>query len=297
MFKNAIFYRLEGFEHSADALLETLKGRPFEPCGKFQFSSVGWVSPAGGDADYLRTGSGAHLMSLCFETKSIPAGVVEIRLQERIEEHEQKHGEPPSKKDIKDIKDDIKLKLVPFAFPKRDVVNLLIATDGSWLLVDASSASKAEKVLKVLRQDLGSLKAFPYEIGRSPLVVMTQWLEQREAPEKVSLPGYCVLVSEDAESVVCKNMDLFSDEIGHHLDTGKKVESLTLNHDSRLTFSLDKNLIVKGLSFDKSLEPEEDEMEEDEDKKQSYLIDGWLASLVPEFNAVRGFMIEQFDLS
>jgi len=294
MFKNVIFYNLSDFNLDDAALTDALQRNPFEPCGKFDLKSEGWVAPAGGDTEFVRTINGATLISLCVEKKSIPSSIIKMRLAEKVEDHEARHGEKPSKKDQRAMKDDIVFELTPLAFPKQDVIRVIISADRKWIALDTSSAKKAEDVLAFLRNDLGSMKATPVTPETPVEPVLTQWLTTQELPEKISLPGDCSLNDHDGGVVTCKNLDLFSEEVQNHLGSGKTVTKMAVNFDERMTFTLDATLILKSVKFDGSLTPEVDESEDDEEAQLCYLTDGWLASLAPEFNAAFNFLNEQF---
>mgnify|MGYP000069981491 CR=1 FL=1 len=294
MFKNIIFYNLVDFDLDDDSLTQALQKSPFEPCPKFSLKSTGWVGPAGGDTEYVRSINGATLVTLCNESKTLPGSLIKLKLAEKVAEHKARHQEAPSKKEVRMLKEDVKMELTPNAFPKQTVTNILLSSDRRWLAVDAASASKAEEVLAYLRSDLGSLKVTPLTVSANVEPVFTQWLTSQSLPEKVSLPGDGTLSDQDGGQLTCRNLDLFSDEVGMHLKAGKTVTKLTIDFDQRMTFTLDGTLILKGLKFDGSLVPKIEDEEDDDIAKACYLADGWITSLAPELEIVNSFLNDHF---
>lgn len=61
------------------------------------------------------------------ETRALPSSVVNRKAKERVAHIETTTGRKPGKKEIRDIKDDIRLGLQPIAFPKQ-------VTVGTWML-------------------------------------------------------------------------------------------------------------------------------------------------------------------
>ena len=233
------------------------------------------------------------LISLCTEKKKIPSQAIKALLAEKIEEHTDRHGEEPSRKEIKDLKDASSLELVPRAFTAQSHVRFLFSADKKWVAVDCSSQGSAEKALEFLRNNLGSLKVVPLQ-SSSVERVLTSWLNAKETPETTSLTGTCSLTDNDGGTVSCVNLDLFGDEIQNHLSSGKTVVKMTILYDDRISFSLDKTLVLKSINYDGSMHPELNDDDMDEVAQAAYLIDGWLATLAPELNSLFGFIGGEF---
>jgi len=253
-FKNLALYRFtEPFTLAADELEEKLNDKRFRPCGSHDEFSLGWTSPAGNTTEQLIHASNGFMM-LCLkkEEKVIPAAVINEMLQEKVSEKEQQEARKLSKKERSTIKDELIFELLPRAFSFSKKTYAYIDPKGGWMVVDATSAKKAEDLLSHLRKCLGSLPVVPVNTVDKPTIIMTQWLTDKNAIAKdLLVEDECELRStEDEGSIIrCKRHDLALPEITNHLDNGKQVIKLALNWTDRLSFILDENLAIKRLKF------------------------------------------------
>ena len=252
-FKNLTLYRFtEDFTLASDEFEQKLQQMPFRPCGQQEESSFGWTAPLGRNSDQLvHTANGFMMLCAKTEEKVLPAAVINELVQEKILDTEDQQGRKLSKKERTAIKDEICFELLPKAFSFSRKTYAYIDPQNGWLIVDSSSAKKAEDLLSNLRKCLGSLPVVPPVTAEKPVAVMTQWLLTQEAPGDISIEDECELRSPEQEGgiVRCKRHDLTLPEIKNHLDTGKQVIKLAISWADRISFVVDENLSIKRLRF------------------------------------------------
>ena len=251
-FKNLAVYRFtEAFTHSIEELEEKLADKRFHPCGKQDISRYGWTPPSG-SAEALAYASSGFIM-LCGkkEEKVLPSQVINEMLQEKVAELEQAESRKLSGKEKSRLKDELIFELLPRAFAFSRKTYAYIDPKGGWIVVDAASAKKAEDLLSLLRQSLGSLPVVPLTSADKPALVMTDWLKNQTEPGDIVIEDECELRSQSDEGSIirCKRHDLRAPEILNHLDNDKLVIKLALSWADRLSFVLDENLGVKRLKF------------------------------------------------
>lgn len=252
-FKNLGIFRLtEEFTLTPEELEQKLESMAFRHCGPHEESSFGWTAPLGKTGKQLVHSSNGFMM-VCGkkEEKVLPAAVLNELIQEKTLETEEQQGRKLSKKERAAIKDELVFELLPKAFTFSRKIYAYIDPKGGWLIVNTASTKSAEDLLSALRKCLGSLPAIPLNTIDKPVVTMTQWLINNQAPEDITIEDECELRSpEEAGGIIrCKRHDLALPEIRNHLDTGKQVIKLAVNWADRLSFIIDDNLAIKRLRF------------------------------------------------
>jgi recombination associated protein RdgC len=252
-FKNLGIFRLtEEFTLTPEELEQKLESMAFRHCGPHEEFNFGWTAPIGKTGRQLVHSSNGFMM-LCGkkEEKVLPAAVLNEMIQEKTLETEEQQGRKLSKKERTAIKDELIFELLPKAFTFSRKIYAYIDPKGGWLIVNTASAKSAEDLLSALRKCLGSLPAIPINTLDKPVVTMTQWLINNQAPEDITIEDECELRSpEEAGGIIrCKRHDLALPEIRNHLDTGKQVIRLAVNWADRLSFIIDDNLAIKRLRF------------------------------------------------
>lgn len=252
-FKNLTLYRFtEDFTLTAEALEQKLQQMPFRPCGKHEESSFGWSAPLGRNSEQLvHTTNGFMMFCAKKEEKVLPAAVINEMVAEKILDAEDREGRKLSKKERTAVKEAVCFELLPKAFAFSRQTYAYIAPQHGWLIVDASSAKKAEDVLSHLRKCLGSLPVVPPVTVEKPVNVLTQWLLTQQTPSDIVIEDECELRAPEQEGGIirCKRHDLTLPEIKNHLDTGKQAIKLAVSWADRLSFIVDDTLSIKRLRF------------------------------------------------
>lgn len=271
--KNLHLYRLSpNHGLSIEQLQTQLSAKPFQPCGSQDLSNQGWVPPASHTPDlYTVAHDGVVLVALKTEEKLLPASVVRQQVEDRVQEIEAAEHRKVGRKEMRDLRDDVTMQLLPRAFVRQRVLRAMIDLNLNLVWVESASEGKAEDFLSHLRETLGNLPAHLLQTAVTPQTAMTTWLEQG-APEGFTLDADCELRSPGDESAVIRisRHNLDCDEVRQHLDNGKVVTRLGLSWNDHLSFLLTEKLEIKRLAM---LDVLEDNLEEAGAEDQAALFD------------------------
>lgn len=252
-FKNLLVYRFtKPFSLSAEELDEQLAQKPFMPCGSQDMITSGWVAPIGlPDAPLVHANGGCLMVCLQRQQKVLPASVVNEVLAEKVEEIKEAEDRAVGRKERQELKDQIIFELLPRAFSRTGKLYAYIDTAQQLLIVNASSPNRADELVSVLRETIGTVPVIPLRSPRAPTAAMTEWLQSGSGPAEFALGGECELRDKADETAVirCKNQDLQSPEIKNHLDSGMLASKLELIWDGGIECLVDSNLAVKRLRF------------------------------------------------
>lgn len=250
-FKNALTYRLTEDTDFSD-IEEKLKNKLCHPCGIGQFSSYGFTVPYGGiDAPLTRQVNGYILVATKKEERILPASVIKKELDSKVGFIEQRDSRKVFKKEKDQLKDEIIASLLPQAFIKEQYTHAIINPMDGLIIVDASSSSKAEALLSLLREVLETLPIRPIAVKNPPALILTDWVRKQSAPRNFSLREECVLKDchEQGGFISCKKQDLTTEEVRSHIYSGMQVTKLALDWFDKILFVLDEKLAIRNIKF------------------------------------------------
>lgn len=294
-FKNVVVY---SFSESADlsfrsSINDALLAAPFQPCSELQQISMGFVKPL----PYSEEDCRAHgfddcdFITLKIQSKSIPGGAVKKIVNDRIEQIEVNENRKVSGREKAEIKDRVINELLPKALPQDSLMQGYIDYAHRLIIVNASSAKKAENYISCLRKSLGGLPVTPYATLLSPQSVMTSWLSTRFPDQFVQNYG-AILAMPDDGAIKIKNVDLLSKEVTDHLQSGGEVSQISLIWEDRVNFDLTNALLLQKIIFtDLAMEEfhqEEHESEQEWDKASFLLFSSTLNRLLSEITEAMG---------
>lgn len=291
-FKNIQAYRFtKSFELTAETLHEQLAEHAFVPCGSQDLNRMGWVAPLGRHGSELVHSTNGYLM-VCLkrQDKLLPPAVVNEELEEKALAIEESEARKLPRKERMNLKDEIIFSLLPKAFARSSLQFAYISPKDNTLVVDASSAKRAEELLSELRDAVGSLSVIPLTAKNQPIDVMTTWVHNAQPDEGFVLGEECELRDNaDIKSIIrCKNQDLAATEIVNHLKASMHVSKLALAWQDRIECVIDENLSIKRLRFSDLVHEKATEVEAD-DAAQQFDVDfsimalelsGFLKSLI-----------------
>jgi recombination associated protein RdgC len=181
------------------------------------------------------------------EDRLLPASVVNDMLAKKLDEIEQKEGRKPGGRTRKRIKDELITDLLPRAFVKPSRTDALLDLEHGIVVVDTSSRKNGENVVSEIRRALGSFPALPLNAEVAPRNVLTGWIAGEPLPEGFSLGDECELRDPIDQGAIVKvqRMELQSDEIAKHLESGKQVTRLALMLDDHVSFVLGEDMVVR----------------------------------------------------
>lgn len=246
-------YRLGPDGPASMAAIETALARDrFAECGLTQPLSMGWVEPRGvAHGPLIEVIDGQWLMALQTEQRILPAAVVRRRAEELAAQIEQATGRKPGKKQMRELKDQATLDLLPMSFTKRAEVRIWIAPAQRLLMIDAGSNARADLAVTQLTKSLVGLSAQGIQTAHSASTAMTDWLATGEAPAGFAIDRDCELKAGDGEKSTVRyaRHALDIDEIRGHLKAGKLPTRLALTWQGRVSFTLTESLQIKKLAF------------------------------------------------
>lgn len=262
-FKNLRVYHFTQKFSWDETSVTSLEERRFSPCARSEPASVGWIPPLGQeDGPLVHELSDFVLVCLKKEEKVLPASAINAELDVRKEAYQNEHARPMPRKEQQSLKEDITHQMLPQAFSKYGITWAIIDLTGQRLLVDASSASKAEELTAVLRSCLGSLPVKPWGAEHPGHHFFTEWVAKQTPPHPFTIGFEAELRGErDDDSVVrFKNHDLTTEEVALHLQHGKQVTQLALEWSERLSFTLADDYAIKKLRFSDILKEQLDDV-------------------------------------
>ncbi len=292
-FRNLQLYRLPvGWTLAADTLQEKLSARRFQPCGGQDMASRGWASPTK-DGRYVLSVKGHYLVALQAEEKLLPSSVVNDVAADKAEAIEEQQGYKPGRKQMKEIKEAALQELLPRAFTRCRRTLAWIDPAGGWLVIDASSATRAEDVLNALRDALDELPVKMVRTALSPAAVMTSWLAAGEGQHGFTVDQDCELraVTDEKAAVRYVRHALDGKDVQDHLAAGKLPTRLALTFDDRVSFVLTEKMEIKRVAFLDVIKEEADKNAESADMQMEAdfaLMSGELSRLIPALIGVLG---------
>lgn len=270
-FKNLLIYRLSrdmAIITDEQEFTKQLQALAFTPCGSQDMAKTGWISPLGALSDRLfHLADGQLLLVIRREEKILPSTVIKDALDEKVSKLEREQGRKLKKTEKDTLRDEVFHSLLPRAFTKNSTVKIWVDIKNSLVIVDTSSAKRAEDSLALLRKTLGSLPVVPLTIESPIELTTTEWVRASSAPAGFSLGEEAELkavLEGDGGVAKVKKQDLSSDEITSHIEAGKVVTSLAMEWQQRITFTMTDSLAIKKIKFtDSLLEQNEDIDRED----------------------------------
>ncbi len=267
-FRNLQIYRLsETFEVSPEELHEALSEKSFKPCQGLDTFRVGWTSPLGKHSDQLVHATNGCLM-LCMrrEDRILPASVIRDAVEEKVDIIEAREARSVGRKEKNDIKEEVIVDLLPRAFTKSSRSFAYIDPSNNWVILDCTTANKAEEILSLIRDSLGSFKIKPLAVNHAPSSVMTDWVKNA-TPDDLQFVDECELKEpvENGGVIRIRGVDLGSDEVQQHLSSGKVISKLAIQWQQRIACVLVDDLSIKRLKFmDLVMEEAADTVADDE---------------------------------
>ena len=306
MFKNLILYRIQpGWQPEAARLEQALAAEPFAECSATQQKSAGWLPPRGhAHGALLETVDGQWLMRFAIETKSVPSDAIRRKVEEEAARIEAAQGRKPGKKELRDMKDDALLALLPQAFARRAACWVWIDPQARLLAIDAGSQGRADEITTSLMRTAGggpgALALALLQTRTAPQAAMAAWLASEDGaalhPE-FSIERECELKGSGEEPAVVRfaRHPLETPEVRQHIQEGKLPTRLALGWAGRMSFVLTQALQLKKLRYADGLF-DQDGPSDNRDERfdaDAALATGELSRLIPDLiEALGGEMNE-----
>lgn len=268
-FRNIRIFRFtRPIEISAEQLEAKLQADAFKPCGPQEQNRRGWCTPLGKHSEQLvHAANGDLLICLQQQERILPGPVVSEFVDERIEAIEIEQGRKVRRKERIEIKEQVILEMLPQAFPRNRKTYAYLSPRNGYLIVDAATAKAAEDFCSVLRLTLGSLPVRPVSVNHSPAFTFTGWLQESiDRPSQIELGADCWMAdpAQDGGKVIARGLDLNSDEVRNHLDSGMQATKLAITWDDNVSFVLDESLAITRLRFGEAIQEQLNDVDADD---------------------------------
>jgi recombination associated protein RdgC len=150
---------------------------------------------------------------------------------------------------MKELKERVHDELLPRAFTIRSNVWTWIDPVNGWLVVDAASPAKADEVIKLLLKAVDRMPLESLRVQRSPVGVMTAWLQDDEAPAgfTVDMDTELRATGESKAAVRYVRHTLEPEEVRRHIAAGKQCTRLAMTWESKISFVLTESLAIKSI--------------------------------------------------
>ncbi|MGO3058305.1 MAG: recombination-associated protein RdgC, partial [Halomonas sp.] len=210
---------------------------------------------------------GHRLLSALRQERMLPASVVKEEVDEQVADIEAREGRKVTRKEKTALKEQVTEALLPRAFVRQQKIDMWWDTERNLIGINAASRSRAEDVLDLLRETLGSLKATPLSSQTLPIRAMTTWLgDPSSRPEDLLLLDGVELKAKGDDGVVrARQVDLDSDEMQQLLESGRQSSKMAIGIDGHLKFVLHDDLALKSLRFGDLLIEEADHADDGDD--------------------------------
>jgi len=225
-----------------------LADQAYRPLGGSEAKRIGWAAPAGrGSQRLVHEINGHRLLSALRQERILPASVV----REEVEDRAAAKGGSLRRRERQEIKEQVYEELLPRAFLRTQRIDLWWDTERQLIAVNAASRARAEDVLDLLRQTLGSLKVTPLATKVTPTRAMTEWLRQPgQRPVWLEIGDQVQLKSTTGDSVIAgRQVDLDADDIQAALEAGRQAARMAITIDERVHCVLHDDLAIKSLRF------------------------------------------------
>ncbi|MGA0839392.1 MAG: recombination-associated protein RdgC [Pseudomonadales bacterium] len=244
MFRSLRFYRLDDDWPTDEAELSArLATVAFTPCGPFSEQSAGFEAPSGVDADPLfRRVAGADLLRVRRQVRLLPAAAVNEALPERLAEYEARMGREASRKERRQLRDEVYGELLPRSLLRSDRLQALALHRERLLVIDAAVPARAELVLDRLRDAFGSLKVRPLTF-RDPVSTLLSRILLGDGPRELRLGRECRLndPASARSAVQWTDMDLSDEEPRTLLQSGLRLLRLGVEFEELCTGVVDQD--------------------------------------------------------
>ena len=246
-FKNLQLYRLPPtWKMQRDALDDAFAAHVFQPCTSLASQSQGWI-PVRDDGALVHEVNQQLLFTLGTETKLLPSSVINQVAKARANEIEEQQGYKPGRKQLREIKEEVTDTLLPRAFSINRSTRVWTDPVHGWLVIDASTAAKADEVIKLLVKSIDKLPLESLQVAHSPLAAMTEWLNADVVPKGFTVDQDTELrASGDSKATVrYVRHTLEPEDVKRHIASGKQCTRLAMTWADRISFVLTESLTIK----------------------------------------------------
>ncbi|MHB0775392.1 recombination-associated protein RdgC [Halomonas sp. WWR20] len=268
-FKTLHLYRLHSDAVALPLLESALPEMAFRPVGPTESRRIGWAPPAGrGSEQLVHELNGQRLLTALRQERLLPGTVVKDEVEDRAAEKESTLGRPLYRAEKQALKEQVYEEFLPRAFTRTQRLDVWWDTTHGLIAVNATSRKRAEDVLDLLRQTLGSLKVTPLATKTLPSRAMTEWLRDpgtRPAWLEVGTQAMFTAPAGDEGAITAKQVDLHGGEVQACLGAGRQAARMAMHIDEQVSLVLHDDLTLKSLRFSDALLDEASQADDGDD--------------------------------
>lgn len=249
-FKNLKLYRLAPeIKIDANNLASDLEKNLFKPGGSQDSQVSGWLEPRD-DSGLVYSANKQLLLRLHTEKKLLPNTVINQAAKAHAIKLEEQQGYKPGRKQMKEIKEQMTMELLPRAFVIAHDTFAWLDPVNHWLAIDAAAVAKCDEFMGVLAKTISPFPVQPLHVEISPAAAMTQWLASDEAPAGFTIDQDTELkaTNESRATVRYVRQSIDTEEVQKHIKSGKQCTRLALTWNDKISFVLTDNLDIKKLA-------------------------------------------------
>jgi recombination associated protein RdgC len=250
-FKSMKLYRLQNLGLTAAQLNDRLAAHRYVEANNLEACSVGWISPCEHASNELvHAIDGQFLIMMRADRKLLPAKVVNKEAKKRAAEQQEKQGYKRGRKQMKEIKERVIDELLPKAFTTSDDLRIWVDTTGGFLVIESTTASKADEVIGLLAKCLDPMPLEHVYVHMAPAAAMTSWLAEDEAPGGFSIDQDTELRALDQSKAAIRYVkhSIDAEDVRRHIGAGKQCTRLAVTWRDRISFVLTDGLDFKKVS-------------------------------------------------
>lgn len=236
-------------------------------CTAEQHVSIGFCNPFDPFSDSLtHCVSDFIAIGVKRQVKKVPADHIKSEVNKAKKLFEAENGSPMKTKQVNEIKEALINSLLPHIIPSSSVTLMVLDVAKSRVMVAASTGSKAEDGLSLLRKAIGSLPIVQMFDPISTQNLLQSWGKGKDIPDTISV-GHAIkfsCMSEEKAVANFANVMISSPEIQEHFNDKLCVQlELVKLGDAPVTFTLKDSCVITGIRADLNT----DNNSENEDKK------------------------------
>jgi len=250
LLKSVQVYNIEeSWSFDRNTLEEALEHHSSKPLGRMDMKNIGWDSFDNGEQ--VITSGHNVLIRLIERKKVVPPAAVKEAMKKEIAKFEAYTGMPPKAKEKRNMKESVLMQILPKALEVSKHIHVVLNTDKKRLYIEASSTKAADDIAALIIKTLG-INITPID-SSDMVALMTNWMLRGESEDgSLKIGDSCGLeaVDEKKSKVKFSKVDLNAEECKEHVNLGYRVMEIEMYIDGCVNFTVNKDFVIKKISFD-----------------------------------------------
>lgn len=295
LMRNIRLYQLPAdFEFNPIDAAQRIEAKAFRPCTALQEETLGWVSPYGSDHRQLvASAMGSGLLRMRTQFRVLPNAAVDEVLADRVTEFQERMERAPRRRELRDLREQVHASLLPQALLRSRYSWCLIEQEHGWIAIGETSDAKADAVLDLLRETLGSLPVIPLQFEHG-LAELLSRIVIGGGPTVFQAGARCQLrdPAAGATEVRYRNADLADRTVHGYVQGGMRVGALEIVWRDLVSLVLSEYGVLSGI---RALDASNEEPCDDPDLRLEAdlsIFSGFMRQLVEDLAAACGVIAQ-----